>query len=105
MSHRLGRYLQERRLARGLSLRQLADRCGDGLSFSYLSDVERGYRAPPRRLDTLVRVLGADIHEVARLYAIDTGMVDVAELDESERAAVAEYAMRLILAKTEGAKR
>lgn len=105
MSHRLGRYLQECRLARGLSLRQLADRCGDGLSFSYLSDVERGYRAPPRRLDTLVRGLDADVAEVARLYAIDTGMVDVTELDEAGRAAVADHAMRLILVKTEGTKR
>lgn len=61
----LGQRLRERRLALGLTLKEVAD--GAGLSVGFISQVERGLTAPSlSSLVSIAKVLGSDISAFLR---------------------------------------
>jgi len=61
-----GRFLRTRRVARNLSLRQVAEKVG--ISYVYLGEVERGVAAPMKRdkWPGLCEALGISIEELER---------------------------------------
>jgi len=81
VERRLGERIQALRHDRKLTQEQLAQRCG--ISQKYLSDLERGEKAPS--LDTLVALAhrGFEIRLAALLYSVDEDVAtEVSRLDE-----------------------
>lgn len=65
---KFGQYLQEKRLSKGISMRELAARAG--IAPPYLSDIEYGKRAAPENevLDRLIASLELSVEDERALY-------------------------------------
>lgn len=63
-----GKYLREKRLDRGVTLRVVAEKLG--VSLPYLSDIENDRRNPPEKgkLEQLMNVLSLSLEERRELY-------------------------------------
>jgi len=60
VNSRIGAEIRRLRMARGITLRQLAKTIG--ISHPYLSDVEKGRRAIRKRLPAIAEALGVGVH-------------------------------------------
>ena len=70
-----GQLLRNTRENRGITLRQLAKLLG--VSPTYISDVELGYRKPPNtdRLERIATILDCDVEKLIMTKALDAGQV------------------------------
>lgn len=76
---RLARLIRERRQARGLSRRDLADQTG--LSYPYISQLETAYRLPsPKVMQLLARSLGMPASDLFQALPNDTLRAEEAEI-------------------------
>lgn len=109
IQRRLGERIQALRHARGLTQEQLADLCG--ISQKYMSELERGEKAPS--WETLVALAhrGFGVRLATLMFAIDEDLpTEAQELDEllAGRPEAVRYdvlrAVRLLLRAGEGSK-
>ncbi|WP_304681503.1 helix-turn-helix domain-containing protein [uncultured Clostridium sp.] len=65
---KFGEYIKDKRLEKGISLRELASRVG--ISPSYMSDIEKGRRNAPNKekVDKIAEVLFYSEEEINKLY-------------------------------------
>lgn len=91
-----GESLRTARIAAGLGLLGLAERLG--VSVPYLSDVERGNRAPltAERVRQAAEILGAPhLVRAATQARLDAGSLDVSDLPADAREEVCKLVLRL----------
>ena len=83
-----GEYLKEKRMAKGINLRKMAELIG--IAPAYLSDIEKGKRNSPSadKMERIVEILGLTPNEVAELN-------DLAAVDRPGNVApdISEYIM------------
>lgn len=85
-----GRFIREKRSEQGLSLNDVAEKIG--VSVAYVSDVERGQRAPfdPIRFEGLSEILGVSVVVLEEKALLTRGvLLHVGERLEEQEAALA----------------
>lgn len=109
VQHRLGARIRELREGRDLTQEQVADRIG--ISQKYLSELERGGKAPSWQTLVAIAHKGFDIKLASLLFGVDEEVgAEVKDLDEvlAGRSKEARYdllrAVELILRATDGSK-
>ncbi len=68
MKGKFGKYIEEKRKAKGMTLRGLAAELE--IAPAYMSDIEKGHRYPPDKdkLEALVKILGLNSEEADKMY-------------------------------------
>jgi len=68
MNGRFGKFISEKRKAKGITLRRLAAEIG--IAPAFMSDIEKGHRYPPKKetLDKIVHALNLNEEDINKMF-------------------------------------